>query len=183
MKLNYFVWGILLAATTPSALAQQDVANSGPLTGRIETVFVRESRNLFIEKKLLKRSDSKDLWAEVRVENPVRNEYVTELAKLPANMNVERGDLVEAVIADSTVSGFAQLSQFSPYAVAGGLAPLPEVNRITALVARRDTLRAMLFGLNNSQPRQSLSFEPQACIEKPTSLAYSDLNSRAAMTR
>jgi hypothetical protein len=183
MKLDQIVPALLFAAIASSALAQQSVANSGPLTGRIETVFVRESRNLFIEKKLLKRSKDKELWAEVRVENSLRNEYVTELAQLPENMIVERGDLVEAVIADSALSGFAPLSQFSPYAIAGGLAPLPEINRITALVARRDTLRAMLFGLYNPQPRQSLAFEAQACVEKPTSLAYSESNPRAAITR
>ena len=55
MKLDQIVPVLLFAAIASSALAQQDVANSGPLTGRIETVFVRESRNLFIEKKLLKR--------------------------------------------------------------------------------------------------------------------------------
>ena len=169
MKLDYIVWGFLLAAGASPVLAQQSAtANSGAMTGRIETVYVRESRNFFIEKKLFKRPSEKDLWAEVRVENPARTEYVTELAKLPENVSIERGDLVEALITEPALQGSAQYARN----IAGGIAPFPEVNRVTALLAKRDTLRAMLFGLNKPQPRQPMAFEPQACVEKPTELAY-----------
>ena len=167
MKLDYIVWGLLLATGASPVLAQQPAtANSGALTARVETVYVRESRGLFIEKKLLKRTGEKELWAEVRIENPVRREYVTELAKLPANVAIERGDLVAAVITESTRPGSTQFAQSNR----AGIAPFPEINRVTALLAKHDSLRAMLFGLN--KPRQNIEFEPQACEAQPTELAY-----------
>jgi hypothetical protein len=179
MKLDHFVCGIVLAAATSAALAQQAVA-----TGRVETVYVRESRNLFIEKKLLKRSENKELWAEVRIENPLSKEYVTELAKLPDAMAVDRGDLVETAISESTLLGVAQFAPVKPFAVSAGLMPFPEVNRVTALVAKHDTLRAMLFGLNNSRPRGNLGVEAQACTEvMPTALAYWEPNLPQTLSR
>jgi hypothetical protein len=173
MKLEYIVCGFLFAAVASPVVAQQSAtANSGAMTGRIETVYVRESRNFFIEKKLLKRPSEKDLWAEVRVENPGHTEYVTELAKLPENVSIERGDLVEAVITEPAPQSSAQFARNN----AGGLAPFPEVNRVTALLAKRDTLRAMLFGLNKRPKlQQETAFEALACVEKPTSLAYSSV--------
>lgn len=173
MRLKQNVMGLLLTAFIASALAQDNSARGNSVTGRVETVFVRESRNLFIEKKLIRQSAQKELWAEVRVESPASNEYVTELARLPENLLVERGDLVETLMADSTLSGLSQFSSPGLYAISGGLAPLPDVNRVTMLVARRDTLRAMLFGIYNPRPSRGLYTEAQACTGPgSTALAY-----------
>jgi hypothetical protein len=173
MKLAQNVMKLFLATFTASALAQGISANGNSVTGRVETVFVRESRNLFIEKKLLRPAAQKELWAEVRIASPARHEYVNELARLPENLLVERGDLVETLIADSTLSGASQFASPGLYAFSGGVAPLPEVNRVTMLVAKRDTLRAMLFGLYNPPPSRGLYTEAQACTGPgSTALAY-----------
>lgn len=184
MRLEQNVMGLLLTAFIASALAQENSVNSNAVTGRVETVFVRESRNFFIEKKLIRQSAQKELWAEVRVESPASNEYVTELARLPENLLVERGDLVETLMADSTLSGLSQFTSPGLYAISGGLAPLPEVNRVTMLVARRDTLRAMLFGLYNPQPRRGIYMQAQACTgQESTALAHFGAESFSAIAK
>jgi hypothetical protein len=172
MKLEQIASGLLLAALAASAPAQS--VDGSHLTGQVERIYVRESRNLFIEKKLVRKPEQRELWAEVRIENPLRGEYVTELAQLPENVNIEHGDLVDTRITDATLLGVAQFSPPTFYAVPSGPAPLPEVNRVTALLAKHDTLRAMLFGLNNPARRQSLVAEAQTCLfVKPTAIAYS----------
>jgi len=172
MKFEQLAPGLLLAALATSAPAHG--ADGSHLTGQVERVYVRESRGLFIEKKLVHHPEQRELWAEVRIENPLRGEYVTELAQLPENVNIEHGDLVDTRMTDATLLGVAQFSPPSFYAVPSGPAPVPEVNRVTALLAKHDTLRAMLFGLKDSARRQSLVAEAQTCLfVKPTAIAYS----------
>jgi hypothetical protein len=181
MKLEHIASGLLLAALAASAPAQNVDGNH--LTGQVERIYVRESRSLFIEKKLIRKPAERELWAEVRIENPLRREYTTELAQLPQNVNIEHGDLVDTMITDASLLGVAQFSQPRLYAMPSGPAPLPEINRVTALLAKHDTLRAMLFGLNNSA-RGSVVADAQTCaFPRPTALAFSGLEIQPAIPR
>lgn len=180
MKLNHFACGLLFALAVWPAFAQ----TTSELTGRIETVYVRASRNFFIEKKLLKKAPALEWWAEIKIENPLANEYTTELVQLPREFIVERGDLVEASIPQAALSGLAPLFQPVLYAVPRGVAPMPELGRVTALVARHDTLRAMLFGMKTRQPRSTVAASAQACFSPlPTALAYSNGDGGATVAR
>ena len=164
MRIDKIIAGLVFAAVTLPALAQQTAANGDTLVGKIETIFVREARALYYEKKLLRKTDGKELWAEIRFAHQLQDGSRGELAQLPANSALERGDLVEIRVADM---------------MPPGLPLLPDVTRVTSLVAKSDTLQAMLFGLPNARPRKGMLMEAQACITTfPTYVASATANIR-----
>ena len=164
MRIVKIIVGLVLAAVTLPAPAQENAAGSHTLVGKVETIYVREARDLFYEKKLLRKTDGKQLWAEIRFADQLPDGSRGELAQLPANAAIERGDLVEIRVAGM---------------MPRGLPLLPEVTHVTSLVAKNDTLQAMVFGLPNARPMKGVLVEAQACSSPfPTSVA-----SAAAYTR
>jgi hypothetical protein len=136
MRLNKIITALLIAGTTAAALAQPV-----SVTGRVQTVYVREARGLYYEKKLLTGAATKPVWAEVRTEAALPGEPQTELVRVPANLAVERGDIVSFRTGDETPLD---------------LNLIPSVSRVTALVARHDTLAAITYGVVNPAPAQNL---------------------------
>ena len=159
MRIAKIIVGLILAAVTLPAPAQQ-----GAAIGKVGTIYVRESRDLYYEKKIVRRPEGKELWAEIRLPEQMQDGTRGELAKLPPNAVIERGDLVEIRVAAS---------------IPQGLPLLADVTRVTTIVAKSDTLQAMVFGLPGARPAQALSVEAQACTGFfPTAVA-----SAAAYTR
>jgi hypothetical protein len=155
MKFVCFVAGLPLALLAAPALAQQDDAGSKSLIGKVETVYVREARGLYFEKKLVRRTEGKELWAEIRLPQPSGGGSSSELARLPTDVAIETGDLVETEIVDPMPRNRA----------------LFEVNQVTKVVAKHNTLPAMLFGLSNPRPIPGFHAEALACIPACTRVA------------
>jgi len=146
MKRNQWVVGLLIAAATASASAQPGGSGNNTVIGKVDTVYVRESKWLYIEKKLVRKVENEDLWVDVRFANPFPGDLGSELFQLPAHTAIERGDLVATKLGDQT---------------ALDMKLLPEVNQVTQLVAKHDTLIAMTFGLSNSRSKAGLWTRPQ----------------------
>jgi hypothetical protein len=136
MTLNKIFTGLLIAGAATSALAQSDSAIDTPVISKVDTVYVREAKGLYIEKSLLRHIDGKQLWVDVRLATMVAGETASELFQVPADLAIERGDLVTTRIGDTT---------------ALSLKLIPEVSRVATLVAKSDTLMAMTFGHTNSK--------------------------------
>ena len=126
MNINKILAGLVMAGAAATALAQDGAV------GKVDTIYVREAKGLFIEKKLVRNNPSKDLWVNVRL---VTGEAASELYKVPAELAIERGDLVAMRDGDPTPASMNLL---------------PIDNKVTQLVARSDTLQAMLFGIPNT---------------------------------
>ena len=164
MRIDKIIAGLVFAAVTLPAAAQQTPANGNTLIGKVETIYVREARDLFYEKKLLHKIDGKELWAEIRSAAQMQNGASGELAQLPATVTIARGDLVEIRVAGM---------------MPRGLPLLPEVTHVTSLVAKNDTMQAMLFGLPDARPMKGVLVEAQACSSPfPTYLASAAANPR-----
>ena len=132
MRLNKIITALLVAGMTAAALAQPVTT-----TAKIQTVYVRESRGLFYEKKLLTGAANKPLWAEVRMATETPGDVKTELVRVPANLPVEQGDVVSIRSGDES-------------ALTMNL--IPEISRVTGVVARHDTLAAMTYGVVSPAP-------------------------------
>jgi hypothetical protein len=113
----------------------------------VDTVYVREAKGLYIEKKLLRKIEHKELWVDVRFATALPGDPKSELFQVPADIAIERGDLVATRIGEPTLRSMNLL---------------PVVSRVTRLVARHDTLMAMAFGISNSRRTQGLGVETQA---------------------
>jgi hypothetical protein len=148
MRLNIIIAGILVAVASAPTLAQSDSAADNSMISKVDTVYVREANGLYIEKKLLRKTEHRELWVDVRFATTPVGEPNSELFKVPADIAIERGDLVAARFGDPTPRNMKLL---------------PETNRVTGLVAKHDTLMAMTFGLSNSKRVQGLFSEAQAC--------------------
>jgi hypothetical protein len=136
MRLNKLITGLMIAGMAATTLAQPV-----SVTGKVETVYVREARGLYYEKKLLSGATNKPVWAEVRTATALPGEPQTELVRVPANLVVERGDVVTFRAGDETPLDMNLI---------------PTMSRVTALVARHDTLAAMTYGIVNPAPAQNL---------------------------
>src|SRR5450631_46457 len=88
----------LVIATGASAYAQPRETIDAAIIGKVETIYVRESRNLFIEKKLLRKTQSRDQWIEVRFDDGAPR----ELFRMPADLSIARGDRVAPQAGDLT---------------------------------------------------------------------------------
>lgn len=134
MRLNKIIAGLLIAGAVVSAVAHADGGAGDAAVGRVDKVYVREARGLFIEQKLLQSSAGKEVWVEVRGPDTVADKTTGEMFKVPVNLAIERGDLVATRIGDDSV-----------HEMNLNLIPIP--NKVTQLIARHDSLMAMTFGL------------------------------------
>ena len=159
MRLNRIMAGLLLSGVVVST---QSAAMTGDsLISKVETVYVRVARGLYIEKKLLKKTELKELWVDVRFATSLPGEPASELFQVPADIAIDSGDLVTTRIGDPTPRE---------------LNLIPVVNRVTRLVAKYDTPMAMAFGLSNSKPTQGLFVKAEACWDlTPTYVTYADI--------
>mgnify|MGYP001474701547 CR=1 FL=1 len=155
MKRLQFFGALPLAVLSVAALAQQDNAGSKNQIGKVQSVYVREARGLYIEKSLIRRPEGRELWAEVRVAQPASGGVASELAKLPAHVTVDTGDVVETRLVEPVHGDVAQL----------------EVNRVIRVVAKFDTLPAMLLGLAGSQAVPGLRADALVCMPDETHVA------------
>ena len=140
MKFFRIVAALFLAAALP---AFADSTGAGEIVGKVVKFYIRESNNFFIETSLLRNSGSREQWTEVRFASPLADGRMTELVRMPDNAKVERGDLVSAQL-------------HSNRDLVPGL--IPEVNRMVALVAKHDTLQAMMFDLPKPVPGATLPY-------------------------
>jgi hypothetical protein len=134
VRFNKFSAVILISGVMAAAAQAAGVADNS-MIGKVDTVYVGEARGLYIEKKLLRKIEDKKLWVDVHRANSLPGMLDSELFQVPADMAVERGDLVATQFGDQTPRD---------------LKLIPVENRLTALVARHDTLMAMTFGLPNA---------------------------------
>jgi hypothetical protein len=135
---------LLTAAGFAPGLAQAGGGAVGDAVGRVETVYVRESRDLFIEKKLVQKTAGRELWVEVNF----AQESNPELYRMPVDVKIERGDVVATHAGDSKLH-------------ANNL--VPQVNRVTEVVAPHDRVMAMSFGLSAAPGVLFYAAASQAC--------------------
>jgi hypothetical protein len=138
--LKLYPLAIAMSLAVFPAAAQQTGGDT--MVGKVVRTYVQESPHLFIDTSLLRRQQNKPVWSEVRFAKPLENGHTAELVRVPENATVERGDLVSTRMASGP--------EFVP-----GL--LPEVNKMVALVAKRDTLAAQLFDM----PPTSVPAKPE----------------------
>lgn len=131
MKFQYLAAAFFSTIASIPALAADNTV-SGALIGKVENVYVRQSNNFYIEKTLVRRPANNEQWTEVRFAAPLADGRKSEIVRLPDATTVERGDLVSAQLAEKR--DFVR-----------GL--IPEVSRMVSLVAKHDTLAAMMFDL------------------------------------
>jgi hypothetical protein len=132
------VWLVAVLAAWPAA-----AENTDAIVGKVVRIYVREANNFFIETNLVRNAGGREHWTEVRFAAPLADGRQSELLRLPEATSVERGDLVSAQLAEKRA--------FIP-----GL--IPEVNRMVALVAKHDTLAAMLFDMQKPGEKSVLPF-------------------------
>jgi len=139
MKLYRLAAAFVLAVSALPVMAE----DTGAVIGKVDKIYVRESANFFIEKSLLRRPRNQEQWSEVRFAEPLADGRKSELVRLPDSVNVERGDLVSAQLADKrdTLPGL-----------------IPEVNRMVSVVAKHDTLAAIMYDLPKPMPGAVLPF-------------------------
>ncbi len=92
MILNRLLAALVIGGAAASAVAQSDGASGDAPVGKVNAVYVREARSLFIEKKLLRKVTGKELWVDVRAASQVVETAVGELFEVPADIAIERGD-------------------------------------------------------------------------------------------
>ena len=141
MKLNKILAGLLMTGAVISPVAYADGGPGDAAVGKVDRLYIREARELFIEKKLLRRSEDKEVWVDVRTPATVASQTTGEMFKVPADLAIERGDLVATRVGDES-------GRFL------NLIPIP--NKVTQLVAPHDSLMAMTFGLPKSSPMLDL---------------------------
>ena len=141
MQPFHLMAALLAAAAALPAFAQEAAPNT--VVGKVETLYVRQSANFFIEKSLVRNSGNKEQWTEVRFAAALADGRKTAIIRLPDTATVERGDIVSAQLADKR--------DFVP-----GL--IPEVNRMVALVAKQDTLAAMMFDIPKTDNTAAAQF-------------------------
>ena len=134
MKLNAMIAGLVMAGSVVSATAYADGDPASDSIGKVNRVYVAEARGLYIEKKLARHTAGKDIWAHVRSATIVASDATGDMFKVPADLAIERGDLVATQAGDS-----------SAHTLDPNLIATP--NKITRLVAPHDSLTAMMFGL------------------------------------
>jgi hypothetical protein len=147
MKLNKILAGLLISGAIVSTIAHAGGATADSDIGKVDAVYVREARGLFIEKKLLHHSEGKEVWVDVRGPMTVADKTTGEMFKVPADLAIERGDLVATQAGDES-------GRFL------NLIPIP--NKVTQLVAPHDSLMAMMFGLPKSSPMVNLFLNAKA---------------------
>ena len=139
MKLNAMIAGLVMAGSVVSATAYADGEPASDTIGKVSRVYVAEARGLYVEKKLMRHTAGKDIWADVRSAAVVASDATGDMFKVPADMAIERGDLVATQAGDS-----------SAHTLDPNLMATP--NKITRLVAPHDSLTAMMFGLPQASP-------------------------------
>lgn len=147
MEIHNLMATLLVIAAPAPAMAQPDGMADNTRMGRVDTVYVRVATAFYVQKSLLRNSDKQELWVDVRPATSLSGDAASELFRAPADVVIERGDLVITRSGDPTARTTNLLS---------------EVSRVTRLVAKHDTLMAMTFGLSNSNLAVDLFTEPQA---------------------
>ena len=92
---------LLLVCTMCSASLAQEPLPPTPLLSKVESLFVREHEGLFIESRLLTRArHNKEVWALVRFDAMVHGRTGSELMRVPAEVELRTGDIVEVSLAE-----------------------------------------------------------------------------------
>jgi hypothetical protein len=132
MKAKRWMLGVLFCGAVCGAQLAQAADAGETALGKVHTIYVRVSDNLFFERKLVRPAPAQELWADVR---PAQDSGKANLYKLPQDVKVEPADVVATREGDNPL-----------------VAPLiPEVSRVTHIVAKHDTIRAIAFGLPASK--------------------------------
>lgn len=130
----------LLVAAAPAFGQQSDKA----VVGKVEGTYVRESESVFIDTRIATTTRGRQVWSDVRFATPLADGRARELALMPPESKVGIGDVVEARIADRQIDDWVDV---------------PETSRMTRLVAKRDSIEAVLFGTAMSTPRNNAAIE------------------------
>jgi hypothetical protein len=140
----------LFAALAVTPLFAQDT-DANAVIGKVERHYVRESPNFFIEKRLVRKPRNDEQWTEVRFAAPLADGRKSEIVRLPQTASVERGDLISTQIVDKRDA-------------MPGL--IPEENRMISLVAKHDTLAAIMFDLPKPSPTAVMPFVQALQVSK-----------------
>ena len=133
---------LVIAGFATASFAQDNEGHADGAVGKVERVYVREATGLFIDQKLMRRAERKEIWVDVRGPEQVGAATTGELFKIPDGFDVTRGDLVAVRLGDAWGRSFNLL---------------PLENQVTQLVAPRDSLMALTFGVPKSSARMWLN--------------------------
>ena len=138
----YRMAAMLLSVLTAMPVFADESAN-GAIVGKVVKIYIREANNFFIETNLVRNAGNKQHWTEVRFAAPLADGRTSEVVRLPEAARVERGDLISTQLAEKR--------EFVP-----GL--IPDVNRMVALVAKHDTLAALMFDAPKSATNATMPY-------------------------
>jgi hypothetical protein len=127
-RLNVIIITTIVLAASISACADLPQVESNSVIGKVDGVFIREHRGLYVETSLIPRDQrGKELWALVRFAAPVEGGRTSELTMIPPGVALRTGDAVEISLGDN-----------------GGITsgPLPTVSRVVRRVDGVQTLAA-----------------------------------------
>ena len=141
MKTFKCIIALLAALAAAPGLAEN--TDAGAVTGKVVNIYVRDANNFYIEAGLVHDKAGKQQWTEVRFAAPLADGRTSEMVRMPDATIVERGDLVSTRLVEKRDS-------------LPGL--IPAVNRMVALVAKHDTLAAMLFDMQQPGEKSVLPY-------------------------
>ena len=107
--------------------ASQDYAGGSIQVGKVAGVYVEEYTGVYIQRQLATNSKDKPVWALVMFAEPLKDGRQSVTAMVPADLNVEVGDMVELRIAGENM----EVERL-----------VPEHNQVTALLAKAATANA-----------------------------------------
>lgn len=136
MKVKHLIAGLLLASAIPAASADDGYLGGTSAIGQVRAVYVREAGGLFVEEGL-KADASGERWVEIRFAEPLADGRNATTAMIPEETRLDRGDLVEVRFAHT---GRARV------------APVREVNQVTAVAAKYYTADARNYGKPAAAP-------------------------------
>jgi len=108
--------------------ASQDYAGGTTQVGKVAGVYVEQYTGVYIQRQLASDSQGKQLWAHVIFADPLNDGRRSVTAMVPAELNVEPGDMVQLRLVDDSM----QVDQL-----------VPEHNLVTGLVGKGDTSSAL----------------------------------------
>lgn len=130
MNAKHLIVGLVLACVIPAASADDGYLGGSSAVGQVRAVYVRQSGGLFVEEGL-KPNLSGERWVEIRFAEPLADGRKGATAMIPEDTRIDRGDLVEV--------RFAHTGRVR-------VAPVREVNRVTAVSAKYYTAEARNYG-------------------------------------
>lgn len=138
----------LLVSSLPRAAAGDISMGGKSAVGKVERVYVRVAGQVYLDRAFRDAGEGQDLWADVHFAEPLEDGRQMVTALIPDGSHVERGDLTEVRFAYRSGSRLAPVRD---------VAPMREIDRVTALTAKYHSSAAINYGRTRQERRGMLA--------------------------